>query len=147
MPRRSNSARTSWAMRAPPTWTTSPRSIRSALCSARSLLVMTGLSVVIAISPAKGLGLPHQAAGGHPRGDRAEARFRRSVAADDLDAGRVQAMQLTQQPHRLFLRLAVVVREPVGPPAAQQFGAVAGRNPSPVPVLRAVGHLDANLSG
>src|SRR5690606_1102582 len=46
MPRRSSSARTSWAMRAPPTWTTSPRSIRSARCFARSL-VMTRLSVLV----------------------------------------------------------------------------------------------------
>src|SRR5690606_30753058 len=46
LPRRSSSARASWAMRAPPTWTTSPRSIRSARCFARSL-VMTRLSVLV----------------------------------------------------------------------------------------------------
>src|SRR5690606_13853298 len=47
MPRRSSSARTSWAMRAPPTWTTSPRSIRSASCTALSLVVMARLSVLV----------------------------------------------------------------------------------------------------
>src|SRR5690606_2151353 len=47
MPRRSSSDRTSRAMRAPPTHTTSPRSIRSASCAALSLVVMTRLSVLV----------------------------------------------------------------------------------------------------
>src|SRR5690606_15159105 len=50
MPRLSSSARTSWAMRAPPTWTTSPRSIRSARCLARSLLVMVASVVGVRIA-------------------------------------------------------------------------------------------------
>src|SRR5690606_31792397 len=46
MPRRSSSARTSWAMSAPPTQTTSPRSIRLASCTALSLVARLSVAIV-----------------------------------------------------------------------------------------------------